>query len=296
MCAACARAARPRLSRLLALDHLRVCRGPTTMNHKTRARLASALVLVLIAVCSVGVLLHAARPPVLVRGPAAERKDLDAPALLKHYCTGCHASGRTHIELDGTPTVAGVQQDAALWQKVAHVLGSEQMPPDGMDGPHPQDRRRMLAWIDESLRTIKSARVAARRLSASEYRNAVRDLLGVDLDLIPARPGASEHGILPIDFPVDETLWALYPEEPTLPVHLTGVYQAAAEGVLNLLEAAGAVNLPAPEALGREIIRVARRAFRRPLSGAETEHLLHYVDEAEHTPQERFRAALHDVL
>jgi len=265
-----------------------------------RAWLAYALLFVVLATLSISVLLHAARPPVSARAPAAPLSHLDAPALLRAYCAGCHRS-RTRVELAADPTTASVHQDPALWRKVIRALRAEQMPP--LDEPrslHPLDRARLIAWVENTLQSGASARLAARHLAALEYRNAVRDLLGIELSPANAlegdgrQTGGVRQVALPADFPADDPLWALYVDEPSMPAAMILAYQTAAATVLNQV-----VESPDFERLGhaercRVLENLARRAFRRPLQDEEIARLARHMADA--TPLQGFRAALYDVL
>src|SRR5262245_58317455 len=144
------------------------------MNLLARRRcVAYPCLFVVLAGASVAVLLNAARLPEISKF-AAPHDHLDAPGLFQAYCGGCHASGRTRIEFDGTPTLASVHQEPALWQNIAGALRARQMPPPDMPSANPKDCARMVVWVEDSLRTLDRARLAARRLSALEYRNAIR--------------------------------------------------------------------------------------------------------------------------
>ncbi len=75
------------------------------------------------------------------------------------------------------------------------------MPPANMPQPSPDDRRALLTWLETSLDAASAARPnpgrtdTLRRLKWTEYQNAVRDLLALDIDaasLLPADD--SGHG------------------------------------------------------------------------------------------------------
>ena len=75
------------------------------------------------------------------------------------------------------------------------------MPPSNRPQPPSEDRRAMIAWLETSLDAASAARPdpgrteTLRRLNRTEYQNAVRDLLALDVDaaaLLP--PDESGHG------------------------------------------------------------------------------------------------------
>jgi hypothetical protein len=125
--------------------------------------------------------------------------------LLGKYCTDCHNTTDFTAELVIEPTdVATIAADPEHWEKVVRKLRTEEMPPDG---PRPQHEQylRAAAFLESQLDTAAAAEPqpgnvpAFRRLTRTEYRNAIRDLLALDglpaeLDfelLLPADNAAS---------------------------------------------------------------------------------------------------------
>ena len=126
-----------------------------------------------------------------------DRPQAAAPqrALLDRYCVTCHnerlhTAGLTLEKAD----VANVGADAALWEKVLDKVRSGSMPPAGLPRPDQPSYNSFAAYLETALdRTAAAApqpgRVAVHRLNRAEYTNAIRDLLGVDVDvesLLPA--------------------------------------------------------------------------------------------------------------
>jgi len=119
--------------------------------------------------------------------------------LVAHYCHECHSGERIEAEIDLATfaTWADVRRHPPTWQKVAEMIGSNQMPPK--DAPQPTDAERATfeGWVRSYLTAEAQARagdpgrVVLRRLSNAEYTYTLRDLTGVD-SLEPAR-----------EFPVD---------------------------------------------------------------------------------------------
>jgi mono/diheme cytochrome c family protein len=159
------------------------------------------------------------------------------PALLLTYCKSCHASGRSKVDFDEPFDVAALQRDRPVWTAALHLLRSREMPPAGVPQPSEANRERLIQWIeqglgDESLASADPNLIKARRLSRLEYRNTIRDLLGVTY-----QPGA--------DFPADDVNWSRHQETPVLPAPLLAKYQAAA--ALILQDADEANDLASPE-------------------------------------------------
>jgi len=123
-------------------------------------------------------------------------------ATLNRYCLSCHrdriVSGRetapsmmvSQLRLAGVafdtldPTQVG--RDAEQWERVVRKLQSRTMPPVGRPRPDDAIYRQVAEWIEYELdRTAleqpnPGRRPALHRLSRTEYRNAVRDLLALD--------------------------------------------------------------------------------------------------------------------
>ena len=125
-------------------------------------------------------------------------------ALLDEYCVACHndrsrQAGLTLESVDLTQ-VGRLTDEVAVWEKVAHKLRARAMPPPGR--PRPEEA--VYEDIARSLETaLDVAAVAApnpgqppvHRLNRVEYRNAVRDLLALEIDeteLLP--PDESGYG------------------------------------------------------------------------------------------------------
>jgi mono/diheme cytochrome c family protein len=123
-------------------------------------------------------------------------------ALIKTHCTGCHNERlRTGgLSLEGVdPAQAGA--NPALWEKVAHKLRSGQMPPFGRPRPDRASVDTLVAGLERALdeaaaRGPNPGRPVTHRLTRTEYANAVRDLLAIDIDarsLLPA-DDTDQHG------------------------------------------------------------------------------------------------------
>ena len=125
-------------------------------------------------------------------------------ALLDRYCVTCHnqqvvaGEGRPASPLVGQLRAVGLTLDtldladvgghAADWEKVVRKLRGGVMPPAGRPRPDAAALDGFLDWLEGELdgawaATRDPGRTATfHRLNRTEYRNAVRDLLAVDLD------------------------------------------------------------------------------------------------------------------
>ena len=125
-------------------------------------------------------------------------------ALLDRYCVTCHnegvvnGEGRPASPLVGQLRAVALTLDtldlddvgghAAEWEKVVRKLRGGVMPPAGRPRPAAAALDGFLDWLEGELdgawaATRDPGRTATfHRLNRTEYRNAVRDLLAVDLD------------------------------------------------------------------------------------------------------------------
>jgi hypothetical protein len=109
------------------------------------------------------------------------------PVLVEN-CGACHSKGSVNF------LSKNIETDRALWRSVATQLRNRTMPPVASKLTE-DDRLRVAQYIEGRLRdTACSNGVSAgagpiRRLNRREYRNTIRDLIGIDLDpagLFPA--------------------------------------------------------------------------------------------------------------
>jgi hypothetical protein len=125
----------------------------------------------------------------------------DSRTVLNTYCVGCHnarlrTGGLALDEID-PERVAGSPD---VWEKVARKLRTREMPPPGARRPGEDTYRSVIASLETALDAAAVAaprpgRVPVHRLNRSEYTNAIRDLLALDVDgrqLIADEPDA--HG------------------------------------------------------------------------------------------------------
>jgi hypothetical protein len=109
-------------------------------------------------------------------------------ALLDQYCVSCH-NERTKIaglKLDKAD-LGNVPEGAAVWEKVIRKLRSDAMPPPGLPRPDAKAKLAFVAWLEESIdraavQHLNPGRTPVHRLNRAEYANAVRDLLGMEID------------------------------------------------------------------------------------------------------------------
>ena len=108
-------------------------------------------------------------------------------AVLKQYCVTCHNERLKTGGLVIDPTaVANVNDGADRWEKVVRKLRSQSMPPPGAPRPAAESYDRVATFLETELERAEAVRPhlgqlpLTHRLSRTEYRNAVRDLLALE--------------------------------------------------------------------------------------------------------------------
>ncbi|HWL62422.1 MAG TPA: DUF1592 domain-containing protein [Steroidobacteraceae bacterium] len=122
----------------------------------------------------------------------------DPGELTSRYCTRCHnteewAGGLALDVLDAK----NVGHDAAEWEKVVVKLRSGMMPPPGEERPSQADLRAAVDLLETRLDAaslVHAAAPALHRLNRREYANAVRDLLGLEVDVTSMLPPDDASG------------------------------------------------------------------------------------------------------
>ena len=119
----------------------------------------------------------------------------DAAALLERYCVTCHndrlrTAGLTLEGLDP----ADPSTRAEVWEIVVLKLRAGMMPPPGRPRPDSATYDRLAAFLEAGLDRAAAAHPdpgrsdALRRLNATEYQNAIRDLLDLEIDVADLLP------------------------------------------------------------------------------------------------------------
>lgn len=158
--------------------------------------------------------------------------------IIQSRCLDCHQGEKPEGEFDLSRFTTG---DAAVeagdaWERVARRVRLNEMPPKGSPGLNDAQKRSFHRWVDsrpnqDLCRQLASdetqswyrGHVMSRRLTRTEYRNAVRDLTGIVLlpEQEPPSDGAGGEGF-------DTVGDALF----TSTIHLES-YLAAADRVIN---------------------------------------------------------------
>ena len=169
----------------------------------------------LLAVCGLaaGVLGVAIRAAAAPQVPAPSTSPAAQQALIDQYCVGCHNQRlkTAGLLLDATD-MSRVADHPEIWEKVVRKLRGGLMPPAGLPRPDATRVDALAGWLEgqldrEAARQPNPGRTESlHRLNRAEYGNAVRDLLGLDIeagDLLPSDDASfgfdNMAGVLKID-------------------------------------------------------------------------------------------------
>jgi mono/diheme cytochrome c family protein len=122
-----------------------------------------------------------------VHGQAQVRDPKPASDALRQYCVTCHnAKLKTAGVVIDPATVGQAESNAELWERVIRQLRSKTMPPAGMPHPDEATYTKVASYLETELDHASAARPnpgdlpSLHRLTRTEYRNAIRDLLALD--------------------------------------------------------------------------------------------------------------------
>jgi mono/diheme cytochrome c family protein len=130
--------------------------------------------------------------------PSPEQLAARYSDVVKGYCLECHdyAGQEGGLSLEGVDLV-NVAEHAEIFEKVARKLRGRQMPPPGGAQPDDKTRASFVAYLEHRLDEAAAAApnpgpASIHRLNRTEYGNAVRDLLALDIDAAEFLPADDE--------------------------------------------------------------------------------------------------------
>src|SRR3989442_1025711 len=122
--------------------------------------------------------------------PSAAHRD-----VINRYCVSCH---NDHLKKGGLALdiVAAneVGHNPEVWEKVLRKVRARQMPPVGMPRPDEATYEAAISSLETSLDRAAAVNPnpgrtnTLRRLTRTEYQNAVRDLLALEIDVTSLLP------------------------------------------------------------------------------------------------------------
>jgi len=136
--------------------------------------------------------------------PAAASPDVQYAAVVKQYCVTCH-NDRTKtaelslekLDLSNVPDSDAHSRE--ILEKVVRKLRRGAMPPVGVRRPDQATSTGLMTWLEGQLDRANAShpnpgQPLPHRLNRAEYRNAIRDLLALDIgdvaSILPADDSA----------------------------------------------------------------------------------------------------------
>src|SRR5689334_16094848 len=125
--------------------------------------------------------------------PGGQRPPLQP--LINQYCVGCHnqRTKTADLALDAM-NADNISQNADVREKVVRKLRTRVMPPAGRPRPDEATYDAVIKSLETSLDRAAAANPnpgrteTFRRLNRTEYHNAIRDLLALDVDVASLLP------------------------------------------------------------------------------------------------------------
>jgi uncharacterized protein DUF1588/uncharacterized protein DUF1587/uncharacterized protein DUF1592/uncharacterized protein DUF1585/uncharacterized protein DUF1595/cbb3-type cytochrome c oxidase subunit III len=188
--------------------------------------------------------------PSAAEAPPAEQFRQTVKPLLEKYCFDCHADGanKGKVAFDEFKSDDALLNNRDLWWRALKNVRAGIMPPQKKPQPTPEEKKILAQWIKHGPFNADPAspdpgRVTLRRLNRVEYRNTIRDLMGIDYNTTE-------------EFPPDDTGYGFDTVADALSLSplLLEKYMQAAEAIVST--AVPKVGKVAPE------IVIAARAFR----------------------------------
>jgi mono/diheme cytochrome c family protein len=119
-------------------------------------------------------------------------------ALVKKYCVSCHSEKlkTAGLSLESLDT-SKVTANADVWEKVIRKVHTGSMPPQGMPRPDQPAMDGFTSYLETTLDRAamvkpNPGRATLHRLNRTEYTNAIKEVLGLDIDGAALLPNDDE--------------------------------------------------------------------------------------------------------
>ncbi|WDQ14713.1 DUF1588 domain-containing protein [Rhodopirellula sp. P2] len=206
--------------------------------------------------------------------------------ILDQACSECHRGADSEgFDLDQFGKAADLQKNATVWEEVAKRVRLNEMPPEGSPQLNDEQKAAVHRWFDSRPEDNECAKLAneetqawyrgvvmSRRLTRTEYLNAIRDLVGMPVDdsLQVPSDGSGGEGF---DTAGDSLFTSALHIEQYLAVSNQVIRDAMQSGGDASL-ASSLLNNISSEGDAREAVQqFARRAWRRPVEASEVDRL-----------------------
>ena len=116
--------------------------------------------------------------------------------IFETYCYDCHGDGskKGELAMDHYKDIDAMIADRDVWKRIRNHIDFRLMPPPDEDAPDDAARKKLISWIDDAVFPVDPnnpdpGHVTLRRFNKIEYKNTIRDLLGVTVnvdEILPA--------------------------------------------------------------------------------------------------------------
>ena len=150
--------------------------------------------------CVLAWLAGMAAPTGAAAGQATGAAAADYELVVRRYCVACHNARLRTADLALDEMDLAHPGDAVdVWESVAQKLRARTMPPPGRPRPDDATYDQFATWLETSLDRAAEARPnpgrpLLHRMNRAEYRNAIRDLLGLEIEVDALPPDDEAHG------------------------------------------------------------------------------------------------------
>jgi hypothetical protein len=130
--------------------------------------------------------------------PSVEQRAAAAKDVIDEYCTGCHNDAERTGDLTlERVALTDVGAHAEVWETVVKKLRGRMMPPAGEPLPEAETADEVVAFLEAELdaaaaKNPNPGSKSLHRLNRTEYGNAIRDLLALEVDAGALLPNDSE--------------------------------------------------------------------------------------------------------
>ncbi len=229
--------------------------------------------------------------------------DREILAIVKEFCVDCHSGEDPDGDFDISRYTSGKKVSHKLdrWEEVGKRMRLKEMPPEGSPQLNDQQKSAIHRWLDSrpqqdlcgTLATDETQAwyrgyVMSRRLTRTEYYNAIRDLVGIPIDAgfdIPADGSGGEGfdtagdslftSAIHVQAYLSLASWVIDEAVPeTIPGGDDLRSQLVRDARQRLLGEQPSEHLSESDAAKSIVARFARRAWRRPVSDQEVDQLL----------------------
>jgi hypothetical protein len=162
--------------------------------------------------------------PALLAAPSAGVNPAAERALLNQYCVVCHNDKLKTANLSlQSADINSVGDHPETWEPVIRKMRAGMMPPPGMPRPALAKYEQLRDWLEAEIDRKAAAHpnpgsVVLHRLNRTEYANAIRDLLDLQMDvstLLPADDSARGFDNVAGSLTISPTLLEAYTNAAT---------------------------------------------------------------------------------